>query len=107
MAEVSRALGPRSPFGGDAEELRREADTALGFYDGAFGRWRAARMRLPAQGADGVLAVSSMYENTGISLDILHRGAARDGGRPVLHLVFERHAERKRQGQTRSILYYL
>lgn len=107
MAEVSRALGPRSPFGGDAEELRREADTALGFYDGAFGRWRAARMRLPAQGADGVLAVSSMYENTGISLDILHRGAARDGGRPVLHLVFDGTRNESDRARLESFLYYL
>lgn len=105
MAEVHRSLGCASPFYASLDDLRIAADEALGGYRGANGRYRAAKARLAAREADGVIAVSSMYENTGIVLKLLDD--ADDLAAPVLHVSFDGALDQGIDERLRSFLYYV
>lgn len=75
----------------------------LGEYRGANGRYRAAKMENMAASAKGVIAVSSLYENTDTVLRLLERKVAA----PVLHLSFDGTLEQGLQEKLDSFLYYL
>lgn len=102
---VSEALGPHSPFAPDLEARMREADRGLGYYAGAFGRYRSVKAGGLLPGPDGVISVSSMYENTGISLEILRN--ASDGDLPHLHLTFDGNPNANDRIKLESFLHYL
>ncbi|WP_147820714.1 acyl-CoA dehydratase activase [Salidesulfovibrio onnuriiensis] len=105
MAILGAALGAASPYEPDPHRLTDAADGTLGHYAGAFGRYRGAKTRCAPQGIDGVLTVSSMYENTGISLGILHQDDP--GGLPVLPLTFDGTRNENDRMKVESFLYYL
>lgn len=82
-AAVHKALGGASPFCDDFYKLRETAEAALGSYTGGNGAYRFARQRI--SGADGVIDVASMYENTQTILGLM-RGKTEA---PLLFLNFE------------------
>ncbi|SNR67014.1 CoA-substrate-specific enzyme activase, putative [Humidesulfovibrio mexicanus] len=88
-AAVAAPFGDAGPFLKDLDALPAVEDAEIGLYSGAFGRYRAARAALPGAAAQAVVAVSSMYENTGMTLDILGRGEGGQDRPPVLHLAFD------------------
>lgn len=107
MGMVSQALGQFTPYAKDPDSLRRIADEAIGLYAGAFGRYRAARALTPPAGTDGLISVASMYENTGISLGILHKGLAEGRTIPWLDLTFDGTRNENDRTKTESFIYYL
>ena len=102
---IGEELGPQSHFAPDLEALMLEADRGLGYYSGAFGRYRSVKAASPLPGPGGIISVSSMYENTGISLEILRNGS--DGGLPHLHLTFDGNPNANDRIKTESFLHYL
>ncbi|BCS88121.1 acyl-CoA dehydratase activase [Pseudodesulfovibrio sediminis] len=102
---ISEELGPQTHFAPDLESLMLEADRGLGYYTGAFGRYRSVKAGSLPPGPDGIISVSSMYENTGISLEILRNGS--DGGLPHLHLTFDGNPNANDRIKTESFLHYL
>jgi predicted nucleotide-binding protein (sugar kinase/HSP70/actin superfamily) len=107
MGSAARALGDRSPYAPDLAALRATADATVGLYAGAFGRYREARALTPPPHADGLVTVTSMYENTGISLGILHKGFAPPDALPALHLTFDGLDTENDRTRTDSFLHYL
>lgn len=103
LSKVHHVLGVVSPYEDDLDSLKVKADSLLGEYRGANGRYRAAKMENMAASAKGVIAVSSLYENTDTVLRLLERKVAA----PVLHLSFDGTLEQGLQEKLDSFLYYL
>lgn len=108
MKILSEHLQEASPYAPDHERLAAAADAQLGHYAGSFGRYRAAKARCCPPDTQGVIAVSSMYENTGISLGILQRGAQNGNGHaPLLSLTFDGNRNENDATRTESFIHYL
>lgn len=102
---IGEELGPQSHFEPDLESLMLQADRDLGYYSGAFGRYRSIKAKGVLPGPDGIIFVTSMYENTGISLDILRNRAA--GDIPQLGLTFDGNPNANDRIKTESFMHYL
>lgn len=107
IGRVSRALAEESPFARDPADLCVRADKTIGYYAGTFGRYREAKVLDDVSGADGVINVTSMYENTGITLSVLHRGFENNGSKPVLNLTFDGNRNENDETKVESFLYYI
>ena len=107
MSQIHQVLGEFSPYEEKADDLIRLADTSTGYYAGAFGRYREAKvLGLPAS-VSGVITLSSMYENTGILLNTLHKGFDSDHQKPILNLTFDGTRNEHDESKVESFLYYL
>ncbi len=107
IGAVSHSLTDRSPFEADVEALITIADRTIGYYAGAFGRYREAKLLSDLNGIDGIITVSSTYENTQISLSILHKGFENDRSKPVLNLTFDGNRNENDRMKIESFLHYL
>ena len=96
-------LQERSPFSDDLEGLVASADEGIGRFAGAGGRYRLAKARELGRRCDGVVTVSSMYENTDTILQLLRDRE----GTPVLSLAFDGSPGQGAEERLRSFLYYL
>lgn len=107
IRNVSSILGSKSPYESDPDRLSACADNGVGFYAGAFGRYRQAKITATETGVDGVITLASMYENTEISLNILHTEFTTDHTPPVLHLTFDGNSNDNDRTKLESFIYYL
>ena len=103
MRAASDELGPASAFSPDLAALVRVADGGMGRFAGGGGRYRWAKAVELGREADGVVTVSSMYENTETILQLL---GGRDGV-PQLSLAFDGSPGQGAEERLRSFLYYL
>jgi hypothetical protein len=104
---LSECLSDESPFETDLENLATIADKTIGYYAGAFGRYREAKILSHLNGIDGIITVASTYENTEISLNILHKGFENSHSKPVLNLTFDGNWNENDQMKIESFIYYL
>ena len=102
---VSRSLGKHSPFEKELDRLVRTADETVGYYAGAYGRYRQAKLLLSPAGIDGIITLTSTYENTGVALGILQR--ALTNGVPALNLTFDGNCDENDQARLESFIHYL
>jgi predicted CoA-substrate-specific enzyme activase len=108
IREISECLAEESPFELDLENLVTEAANSIGYYNGANGRYRAAKLLGDLQRRiDGIVTVASMYENTGIVLNVLRKRFAAGRPKPLLHLTFDGNNNENDQTKIQSFLYYL
>lgn len=104
---VSDCLSDESPFEEDLCDLRSIADNTAGYYAGANGRYREAKTLGGLRSIDGVITVASMYENTGIVLNILHKGFETITSKPILSLTFDGTKNEGDKTKVDSFIYYL
>ena len=102
---VSSCLEEYSPFESDLSGLARRADQSVGFYAGTNGRYRAAKQMGGLANIDGIITLSSTYENTGIALGILQK--AFKNGVPALNLTFDGIQDENDQAKIESFIHYL
>jgi predicted CoA-substrate-specific enzyme activase len=107
MQEVSRHLHESTPFESDQERLSMRADSLLGSFAGAGGRYRAAKMAGDVPGIAGVIMATSMYENTGIIMNQLQKGWHLPENRAFLKLAFDGNLHEDDRVKIASFLYYL
>ncbi len=107
LREISVEANQYAPFVSDLERLREQADRSVGYYSGAFGRYRSAVALTPHTCIDGVISVSSTYENSGISINTLHKGCAGEETRPLLNLTFDGLFNENTREKVQSFLFYL
>ena len=107
IGEISACLSEISPFERELGALIERADHTLGYYSGAFGRYRAAKILGTLPGIHGIIAAASAYENTGISLHALHKGFASEQSLPILHVTFDGNNNENDETKIQSFLYYL
>ncbi len=106
LGTLSEILGKYGQFEPDLEQTMKRTDQELGFYAGAFGRYRSAKPRGNMSGVRGVISVTSMYENTGISLGILQRSNGKDS-LPTLTLTFDGTRNENDKTKIESFIHYL
>ncbi|WP_113671710.1 acyl-CoA dehydratase activase [Vallitalea guaymasensis] len=104
---ISRALSSQSPFEYEIDNLVETADRTIGYYSGANGRYREAKVLGQLNGIDGNITVASMYENTGIVLGILHKGFEQGNEKPILNLTFDGNKNENQETKIESFMYYL
>ncbi len=104
---ISGCLAEESPFTKDLDSLVARADKTVGYYAGAHGRYREAKILGDLQGIDGIITVASMYENTAIVLNVLHKGFAQEALKPVLNLTFDGNKNENDETKIESFIYYL
>lgn len=107
LREISACLSEASPFEQELDQLFTRADHTVGYYSGAFGRYRAAKSLGTLPEIDGIITATSTYENTGISLNVLHKGFAGEQSKPILHLTFDGNKNENDETKIQSFLYYL
>jgi predicted nucleotide-binding protein (sugar kinase/HSP70/actin superfamily) len=104
---VSLALDKGSAFESEIYELVEKADNTVGYYSGAGGRYREAKSLGVLDGVDGIITVASMYENTGIVMNVLHKGFADGTSKPMLNLTFDGNRNENDRTKIDSFMYYL
>ncbi|KMY67751.1 hypothetical protein AAU61_07665 [Desulfocarbo indianensis] len=105
IRSVSLRLADYSPFEDELSALAEKADQSVGFYAGANGRYRAAKQMGDPAHIDGIINVSSTYENTGIALGILHKAC--NHGTPALNLNFDGNWDENDQAKIDAFIHYL
>lgn len=103
---ISDALGDKSPFEEQLGRLIGRADRTVGYYAGAFGRYRESKLLGGLENVDGAITVASMYENTAITLNVLHKGFEAEQSRPVLNLTFDGASNDNDASKIESFMYY-
>jgi predicted CoA-substrate-specific enzyme activase len=104
---VSKALEHLSPFENDLDLLLKSADSTVGYYTGANGRYRAAKLVCQTNKVEGAIAVSSLYENTGIALNTIHKCLEELGSPPLLNLTFDGTSNEKDLTKIDSFTHFL
>lgn len=108
IQRVHEHLGSESHFENDVSSPAVSADQSVGYYAGAFGRFRAAKVRLADDRlVDGVITATSTYENTGISLNVLQKSFASASAKPVLNLTFDGNRSRNDVIRCEAFMQYL
>ena len=106
LGTLSDILGEYSHFEPDMEQTMKRADKVVGFYAGAFGRYRSVKPLGNLANAQGIISVAPMYENTGISLEILQRSNGKNL-LPILPLTFDGTRNDNDKTKTESFIHYL
>lgn len=107
IEEVSLLLKEESPFTSDIENLVKKADATIGYYAGDFARYRQAKVLCNSVNIDGIITATSLYENTGVSLSILHKGFSDRSTKPLLNLTFDGSHNENDRNKVESFIYYL
>jgi hypothetical protein len=107
MEQIAQQLNDESPFTSSIETLLKKADSTIGYYAGDFARYRQAKALCNSAKIDGIITATSIYENTGISLNILHKGFSDENTSPILNLTFDGTKNENDKSKVESFIYYL
>ncbi|EPY2277120.1 hypothetical protein ACXAT3_001855 [Clostridium sporogenes] len=103
---VSNQLGDFTPYNSDLDELINVLEDKLPMYAGGAGRYRMAKI-LTAKNADGIILVSSMYENTATILKILREKYKKDIKVPLLDLYFDSNINKNPEELLETFINYI
>ncbi len=105
--DVSRVMLNWGPFEAEQDDLIRNADKTLGYFSGAHGRYRQAKQLSKIHMIDGIITVASIYENTGIALEMLQKDFEDENTKPLLNLTFDGNKNENDLIKIESFMYYL
>lgn len=105
IEDLSAILGEHSPFVDKPGNLLPFADTKLGYYAGAFGRYRFSKANFIPERCDGILSMASTYENTEIAINVLQRSLSNP--KPILNLAFDGNENKKNIKMLEAFLHYI
>ncbi len=103
VRDIDRHLSGISAFSKSLDDLATHAQNTLGYYAGANGRYRLGKCLDIRGKVDGIITVSPMYENTGISLNALSRKLEF----PLLNLTLDGNRTPSDRTRLEAFLYYL
>ena len=103
---VNLILGKKSPFNKNVDSLNDMLKDKLPQYAGGSGRYRFAKL-LTAENVDGIIVVSSMYENTATILKILREKYKNILKIPVLDLYFDSNINKNNEELIETFTAYL
>lgn len=104
---ISDCLLEESSFERKLENLVTIADQRVGYYAGGNGRYRVSKILGNSLSCDGIITVASMYENTGIVLNILNKEFEKDSSKPMLNLTFDGNKNENDETKIDSFMYYI
>lgn len=103
IRDVDRHLEGISVFSENLDGLAAHAHDTLGYYAGGNGRYRLGKCLDIHKKVNGIITVSPMYENTGISLNALGRKFEF----PLLNLTLDGNRNPSDKTRLEAFLYYL
>ncbi|OOM14489.1 acyl-CoA dehydratase activase [Clostridium saccharobutylicum] len=103
---VNLVLRKKSPFNKDIDKLNEILKDKLPQYAGGSGRYRFAKL-LTAENVDGIIVVSSMYENTATILKMLREKYKEEVKVPVLDLYFDSNINKNNEELIETFTAYL
>jgi hypothetical protein len=103
--KISILLGKKSPFVDNLDNLISIADEKLGYYSGAFGRYRLSKAYDVPKNCQGVITVASTYENTEVALGVLYK--VQPPQKPILNLTVDGTESEKNIKLLEAFLHYL
>lgn len=106
-SQLHNLLQDESPFEASFKQLVTKADKHIGFYSGGYGRYRQAKVLSARPEIDGIITVSSMYENTGILMNALYKEMSKEACKPLLNLTFDGNDNDQEQMKIESFIYYI
>lgn len=104
---IGECFGDLTPFEHNLEELPKFAQESVGYFAGANGRYRGAKICAPLKNIHGIITLNSMYENTGIALKTAQRGFERSNNHPIINLMFDGNTSDNEESKLASFIYYL
>jgi len=104
--KVNLSLGEKSPFNKNIESLNEILKDKLPQYAGGSGRYRFAKL-LTCENVDGIIIVSSMYENTATILKILREKYKNTLKIPMLDLYFDSNISKNNEELIETFIAYL
>lgn len=104
--KVNLVLEEKSPFNKNIDSLNEILKDKLPQYSGGSGRYRFAKL-LTAENVDGIIVVSSMYENTGTILKILREKYKEEIKTPILDLYFDSNINKNNEELIETFTAYL
>ncbi|AGF58557.1 putative CoA-substrate-specific enzyme activase [Clostridium saccharoperbutylacetonicum] len=106
IEKVNLSLEIRSPFNRNSESLNEVLIDKLPQYAGGSGRYRLAKL-VTAENVDGIIIVSSMYENTATILKILREKYKELLNIPILDLYFDSNISKNNEELIETFIAYL
>ena len=103
IRDVDKYLEGISVFSKNLGILTAHAHDTLGYYAGANGRYRLGKCLDIHEKVNGIITVSPMYENTGISLNAMSRAFEF----PLLNLTLDGNRNPSDRTRLEAFLYYL
>ena len=104
--KVNLVLDEKSPFNKDIDSLNEILKDKLPNYAGGSGRYRFAKL-LTAENVDGIIIISSMYENTATILKILREKYKDEIKIPILDLYFDSNINKNNEELIETFTTYL
>jgi predicted CoA-substrate-specific enzyme activase len=104
--KVNLVLSEKSPFNKEIDDLNEVLKDKLPNYAGGSGRYRFAKL-LTAENVDGIIVVSSMYENTATILKILREKYKEEIKVPILDLYFDSNINKNNEELLETFTAYL
>jgi hypothetical protein len=104
--KVNLVLREKSPFNKDIDSLNEILKNKLPQYAGGSGRYRFAKL-LTAEDVDGIIVISSMYENTATILKILREKYKEETKMPILDLYFDSNINKNNEELIETFTTYL
>ena len=106
IKKVNLIFGEESPFNEDLDSFNEILKDKLPQYAGGSGRYRFAKL-LTAENIDGIIVVSSMYENTATILKILREKYKENIKIPILDLYFDSNINKNNEELIETFTTYL
>ncbi|QZY53962.1 acyl-CoA dehydratase activase [Crassaminicella profunda] len=107
MKQVSKELSVYSPFDKDIDEMIKMADEKLPLYCGGNGRYRMVKPLRCPEHMNGILLMSSMYENTGTILKLLKEQDKNILIQPNIELCFDGSLHSGNDEKIQNFIYYI
>ncbi|QOR35230.1 CoA activase [Clostridium sp. 'deep sea'] len=107
IKSIALCFNCASPFEKELDSLTEKAQKSMGYYAGANGRYRAAKICSELNSIDGIITVNSIYENTGVALNVVQRGFDKENNLAILNLTFDGNDNENDKSKLSSFLYYL
>lgn len=101
---LSNKLGKFSSFDSNIDNLSAIADEKLKLFSGGNGRYRIAK-QLVLDNVDGILNISSMYENTGTVLKLIRDKKIQQI--PTIDLCFDGSSHSDNDEKINNFIYYI
>lgn len=106
IEETNNILGGKSPFNEDIDSIDEVLKDKLHMYQGGSGRYRLGKL-FTAKNVDGVILVSSMYENTSTILKIIREKYKEQIDIPLLDLYFDSNVNKNNDELIETFITYL
>ncbi len=107
IEQISAELKEYSTFDRDLDKMMKEADSKLPLYCGGNARYRMVKQFRCPEVINGILVLSSMYENTGTIVKLLKEKHEKELKHPITELCFDGSKHSGNKEKIQNFIYYI